>query len=199
MNLLYALIYLIQLAIYVCLLILFRVYLFLIFLTKDGARWVSAILLTIAGLVFREPARAILHPALSRVTDPLLARLSQDHPALELYALIAPWRYELILLLVIYLAMILVRWTGHLIRPILAASADAGAPPAADPATCPAPAYHPRRAVPSRRAGPAAALLWRRSTHPRPCAHARPAGVADGSGDSPRAGRQGTNFLGGAA
>jgi len=46
MNLLYALIYLIQLAIYVCLLILFRVYLFLIFLTKDGARWVSAILLT---------------------------------------------------------------------------------------------------------------------------------------------------------
>lgn len=121
MQCVYAVLYLIQLAIYLCLLVFFRLYLFLIFLTKDGARWVFAIIAASAGIGFQGFAAPFVDPVLAGWIDPHVDQLKPKHVLVEINALLAPWRYEIALGIVIVVSMFLISWSGKLLRPLLSA------------------------------------------------------------------------------
>lgn len=121
MQCVYAVLYLIQLVIYLCLLVFFRLYLFLIFLTKDGARWVFAIVAAGAGIGFQGFAAPYVDPVLAGWIDPLVGQLKPEHMLVEIDAFLAPWRYEIALGVVVIVGMIVISWSGWLLRPILAA------------------------------------------------------------------------------
>ncbi|MEO1316745.1 MAG: hypothetical protein AAFW01_09180 [Pseudomonadota bacterium] len=121
MQSVYAVLYLIQLVGYGCLLVFFRLYLFLIFLTKDGARWVFAIVAAGAGIGFQGFAAPFVDPVLAGWIDPLVAQLKPEHVLVEVDAALTPRRYEIALGTIIFAGMVLITWSGWLLRPILAA------------------------------------------------------------------------------